>query len=424
MPQGKAPDVDAGKMIHAGNRLMSGGRSLGIRGIMITQRPAKLHKDSLTCADTLIAMRVVAPQDRDAIQEWIDGCGDPAQGKAVTGSLAGLSRGEGWVWYPEGGYLHRTKFPPIKTYDSSATPEHGSKASPNVGAIDLAEVRAALADAVKEAEANDPKLLRRRIAELEAEARKSRPAEAKKVSVLTDEDRGLLSSFIAAAVGSSNHLSEIKTRIAIVDSDLAAAITKAQRALDSAARASQAPHIAPSARPDLRIDAVPRRPAAAAPASGAGHGIGGGLRRILIALANRPQGLTNRQIGLRAGLSSQSGTFSTYLSKARSAGWMADRGDVRLITDAGLEALGPFDPLPTGAYLRAYWLNELGGGAARILQALCDAYPRAMSNEEIGAAAGISHVSGTFSTYMSRLRGLELVSGSRGATTASEELFS
>lgn len=329
MPQGKAPDVDAGKMIHAGNRLMSGGRSLGIRGIMITQRPAKLHKDSLTCADTLIAMRVVAPQDRDAIQEWIDGCGDPAQGKAVTGSLAGLSRGEGWVWYPEGGYLHRTKFPPIKTYDSSATPEHGSKASPNVGAIDLAEVRAALADAVKEAEANDPKLLRRRIAELEA-----------------------------------------------------------------------------------------------APASGAGHGIGGGLRRILIALANRPQGLTNRQIGLRAGLSSQSGTFSTYLSKARSAGWMADRGDVRLITDAGLEALGPFDPLPTGAYLRAYWLNELGGGAARILQALCDAYPRAMSNEEIGAAAGISHVSGTFSTYMSRLRGLELVSGSRGATTASEELFS
>ena len=36
----------------------------------------------------------------------------------------------------------------------------------------------------------------------------------------------------------------------------------------------------------------------------------------------------------------------------------------------------------------------------------------------------VCHVSGTFSTYMSRLRGLELVSGSRGATTASEELFS
>jgi len=72
MPQGKVPDPDTGKMLHAGNRLMSGGRSRGIRGMLITQRPAKLHKDSLTCADTLIAMRVIAPQDRSAIKDWID----------------------------------------------------------------------------------------------------------------------------------------------------------------------------------------------------------------------------------------------------------------------------------------------------------------------------------------------------------------
>jgi len=60
-PQGKVPDPAVGKMLHACNRLMSGGRSKGIRGILITQRPAKLHKDSLTCADSLIAMRVMAP---------------------------------------------------------------------------------------------------------------------------------------------------------------------------------------------------------------------------------------------------------------------------------------------------------------------------------------------------------------------------
>lgn len=94
-PQGKAPDPAAGKMIHACNRLMSGGRSLGIRGMLITQRSAKLHKDSLTCADTLVAMRVIAPQDRQAIKDWIDGAGDPTQGKQILDSLAGLQRGEG-----------------------------------------------------------------------------------------------------------------------------------------------------------------------------------------------------------------------------------------------------------------------------------------------------------------------------------------
>lgn len=176
MPQGKIPDPQTGKMLHAGNRLMSGGRSLGIRGLMITQRPAKLHKDSLTCADTLIAMRMIAPQDRAAVKEWIDGSGDPAQGKEVLGTLAALPRGEGWVWYPEGVHLVLTKFPAIRTYDSSSTPKHGQHAGPAVAAIDLGEVKAAMAEAVKEAEANDPKLLRAEIAKLKAEAAKVKPA--------------------------------------------------------------------------------------------------------------------------------------------------------------------------------------------------------------------------------------------------------
>jgi len=149
----------------------------------------------------------------------------------------------------------------------------------------------------------------------------------------------------------------------------------------------------------------------------------GGLYRILVALAQSGRGLTNRQIGLRAGLSSKSGTFSTYLSRARHNGWIVDEGGgVREITGTGIDALGPYEELPQGKALLEYWLQELGGGASRMLQALADAYPRALSNEEIGTAAGISASSGTFSTYMSRMRGLELVTGGRGEMRMSEEL--
>ncbi|HLO41656.1 MAG TPA: DUF87 domain-containing protein, partial [Phycisphaerales bacterium] len=120
-------DAETGKMLHAANTLASGGRSRGVRLMMITQRPAKLHKDSLTCCDTLIAMKVIAPQDRDAIKEWIDGCGDEKKGREVLDTLAQLARGEGWVWYPEGGVLRRVQFPRIQTFDSSATPGDGQE---------------------------------------------------------------------------------------------------------------------------------------------------------------------------------------------------------------------------------------------------------------------------------------------------------
>jgi hypothetical protein len=142
----------------------------------------------------------------------------------------------------------------------------------------------------------------------------------------------------------------------------------------------------------------------------------------MVALAQRPQGLTNSQIGVRAGMSSKSGTFSTYISRARGNGWIEGRGALR-ITDAGLEALGPYEELPTGPELLAHWLSELGsGGASRLLRVIAEAYPRSLSNQEAAEAAGLSPKSGTFSTYLSRLRKLQLVEG-RGELRASEELF-
>lgn len=180
---------------------------------------------------------------------------------------------------------------------------------------------------------------------------------------------------------------------------------------------------APRARQDAVRPAAPSaRPLARASSGPADPSIGNsGLRRILIALAQRP-GLSQRQLGLRAGLSSRSGTFATYLSKGRSNGWIEGSGELR-ITDAGLTALGAYEPLPEGRALLEHWLGELGeSGAARILGALAEAYPRALSHGQVGEAAGLSERSGTFATYLSRLRTLELVTG-RGELRASEELF-
>jgi DNA helicase HerA-like ATPase len=104
-------DPQSGRMLHAANNLVSGGRSRGLRIMLISQRPAKLHKDSLTQVETLIAMRLIAPQDRAAVEAWIGEWADEKQGREIINSLPSLARGVGWVWSPEIGMLERVSFP-------------------------------------------------------------------------------------------------------------------------------------------------------------------------------------------------------------------------------------------------------------------------------------------------------------------------
>jgi hypothetical protein len=415
-PQGKVPDPDTGRMLHATSRLISGGRSRGVRGMLITQRPAKLHKDSLTCVGTLIAMRVIAPQDRSAVKDWIDGAGDPVRGKQVLDSLAQLQRGEAWVWYPEGGHLERVKFGRIHTYDSSAAPTHAGGAAPHVGEIDLSEVRAALADAVREAEANDPKLLRARIVELERKlAAQPKPepiVERVEVRVVEDADLAKLS------------LERDNVERALTDLKVAAG--SIERAVVEAARLARNGHARELARP--RTMTAPRTPIerelSRPPPSRPSGALGRGLKyRMLVALCQYPDGLTQKRLAALAGGVQSGGGFQARLSELRTAGYVATFGDILRATPDGQAAVGDFDPLPTGAALVDYWRGRLGSGLKRaIFDALVDAYPRELGRDELEALTGGASRGGGFQARVSELRSLGLIEG-RGSLRACEELF-
>lgn len=73
MPQaGSGAGKASATMLHAGNNLVSLGRGVGLRVILICQRPSKLHKDALTQVETLVSMRFTSPQDQKAIKEWVE----------------------------------------------------------------------------------------------------------------------------------------------------------------------------------------------------------------------------------------------------------------------------------------------------------------------------------------------------------------
>lgn len=134
------------------DRIVRRGRVRGFRPMMITQRPAVLHKNVLSQIATLVALRLTSPQDRKAVEGWVRGSADLDQAREVLASLPGLEVGEGWVWAPREGVLERVRFPRILTLDTSATPDLDAAPLPagTMADVDVAAFRDLLAGAGQE----------------------------------------------------------------------------------------------------------------------------------------------------------------------------------------------------------------------------------------------------------------------------------
>lgn len=90
-----------GVVFNAVSNLVVMGRNRGIGVTLINQRAATLNKDVLTQLDTLLAFQNTSPQDRKALQEWVEYHSAEGDFKKFMDSLPSLPKGEGWIWSPE-----------------------------------------------------------------------------------------------------------------------------------------------------------------------------------------------------------------------------------------------------------------------------------------------------------------------------------
>jgi hypothetical protein len=90
-----------GKTFNAVSNLVVMGRNRGLGVTLLNQRAATVNKDVLTQIDTLIAMRSVGPQDRKALQDWVEVHAAEGDFEKFINSLPSLPTGEGWLWSPE-----------------------------------------------------------------------------------------------------------------------------------------------------------------------------------------------------------------------------------------------------------------------------------------------------------------------------------
>jgi hypothetical protein len=97
------------------------------------------------------------------------------------------------------------------------------------------------------------------------------------------------------------------------------------------------------------------------------------------------------------------------------------RGDLAL-TEAGLNEASEPDAVPSREALWSAVLGKIDAPLQKILKPIIAAYPDGLTHAGAAEEAGYSPSSGTWATYLSRLRSLDLIEG-RGELKAQEWLF-
>lgn len=405
------------RLLGAAEDIVRRGRSKGIGVTMITQRPAVIHKDVLTQVETLIALRLTGPQDRKAIDAWVEHHGDQDLRKELMHALPSLPIGTAIVWSP--GWLkvfQRVAIRKLKTFDSSRTPKPGSPeaSTGTVAQVNIKALEQQMAATVEKAAASDPTKLQARVRQLEAELRKAEKAaprtETVEVSVLTDKDRQKIDRLVAV--------------LELIPGTLNEAI--------QVGRALQAKGVA---RPSPR-QPTPARPAPASnprpPAQVNNHdqeGLDGPESRILNALAwlvdtTGNQAQPETAVAFMANYKVGGGAFNNPKARLRRKGLIDyGPGKTMILTPEGdaIAAHAPTAATPEDIHQRVF--EVIDGPMRRILEPLIAVYPDALTNDELAEASGYSPNGGAFNNPRGRLRSCGLVDYVPEGVRASPVLF-
>lgn len=413
------PMGDEIRLVAAMDDIVSRGGIKGIGVSIVSQRSAKVNKNIVTQCELLVVLRTVHHLDAKTIMDWIEMHATKEEAAEMLKSLPTLPVGTAWFWWPGDGSANIFEKISVRTrttFDSGATPKAGEvrRQPKTLAQVDILKLGADIAATVQRAKDNDPAELKKKIQLLERELAKPAkqvvsPPETIKVPIIPKE-----------------LFSQLERLESIVSGAVAAATGAQTAVLAIHARAKQFKDfpIPPPQRHIIVGASIPAKliPATVHRAEPGDQSISAGLRRVMIALAQRP-GLNNRQLGIRSGISINSSTFRAHLAALRKNEWLRDDGDHRFLTDAGIEALGSYQPLPEGRDLLDHWLRELTSGAAGILRALADAGPNGLTYESMAHSGDTLSTSSTFRSHLAKLRALELIKDiSRGMCKISEEL--
>lgn len=443
------PGREEAQMLHAFTRLAKLGRNFGIGISMLSQRPQEVNKKVLNLTELLFVFQLTGVHERKAVDAWI---GDKGIDADIEAELPKLERGKPHVWSPA--WLQVSRVVEIAekwTFDASSTPKVGAVAAVvrELSPIDLEKLRTDMASTIERAKAEDPKELKREIASL-----KSQLTKAQKGAITPQHPKGVIDQAAidrAVATALAKHEREVLAVLARrgkVISQVATGLEKsgahiAQAAVDlrqvlelpAPSTNGHAPvsessgitkaysHVsAPAPSRSPRPVPVSTTTARSRNENRAGDSLlPKGERSILTAAAQYPDGATREQLTILTGY--KRSTRDAYVQRLGERGFVeALAGGLVVATDSGVDALGSdFEPLPTGAALRAYWLARLPEGERRIFEPLLEAYPNPIDRDALTEKT--EYKRSTRDAYLQRLGTRKLVTTDRGGVRAADTLF-
>lgn len=433
IPQRVGPDE--ARMVGAFEQIVRLGRNYGIGCTLITQRPQSVNKEVLSQVECLCVLQVTGPHERKALEEWVYEAGADRQ---LVGELPGLSRGEGYVWSPSWLRIYeRVHFSKKETFDASATPEVGkaTKAA-SISAVDVEALKADMADVVAEAEKDNPKILRKKISELE---RTIKGAENQRP--LVEPNQQVIERVVATAIKRRD--AEWKEKIVrkerliqkldslftegrkLCGAELLreASITKQDDFTTGVIETvGQAREIIKNIRKH-----IPNEPAPSHLIIPSDLFLSGPEQKILNAIAwlesigvSEPEATA---VAFLAGYTYGGGGFNNPKGSLRSKGLIEYRSGNLVLTDMGRNSAEVPDTALTTEELHQKILSVLPGPEQRLLKPLLEAYPNDLSNEELAEASGYQAGSGGFNNPKGRLRTLGLVEYPSGGKIRARDIL-
>ncbi len=417
------PQKGEERMLHEMQRIWKIGRNFGIGGSLITQRPQEVSKKLLNQTGTLFCFRLLGSHERKAVDEWAVSSSDA---KVNSRALPELQTGEAYLWSPSFLDEHAlVKILPKSTSDISATPKMGDRPRAAVKPIDSEKLRAAMASLVEEQKANDPAELRKRIRELEAQAKIQKPSPA--APIFNGSDLALLCS-------SRERLCNARAAFESSGKEYVHAASQAELQLSMAiARISKVqPHaqpLNPKLFPKKQSTDLVGSPTAKMDAVAIGAAVGEQRdmtlskceRALLTVLAqhnDRGMDCPKNKLALISGYSVSSSGFQNSLSKLRVAGY-AEGTDPISCTSSGRRFIGALPAMLTGDEAVLHWIKSLGKCPSALLNAIrSNGSP--MFVKDLAELAGYSLTSSGFQNSLSelRVRGLVVTAGKGPDATA------
>lgn len=408
--------------IHWAKKLATAGRSKGLRLIVATQRVQSLHNAVLGSCETVIAHRLTTPADQEPVIKWLKANVDKTTTDNVAGSISSLPTGSGWLCSGEAQIFERVAFPKFRTYDNAATPTgDDDEITVKTATVDQAELSALIGNAVEEAKANDPKLLKAEIIRLKLDLGKATDIRNRHVEPPIDIEPMRAAAYLeGVAEGRRDILNQIAPHVqALVD-------MKGLGDVIDVAPVRPLPPVPPVHSGPGIMKVVEAAKRSAAPFNGS---VSKPQQRVLDALAwLEAAGLTpasREQIGWLSDYSPSSGGFGNLLSQLRTAALIEYPGGGSVaLTDEGRTAAAPQNIPPTTADLHAAIERRLGRPEWRVLSTVIRHHPNPITRDDLAGETEYSASSGGFGNLLSRLRTFGFIDyPSRGVIAAQPVLF-